>query len=100
MKKIFIVTEGQSETNFVNRVMIPYFAGRCILIPNTVTTKVDNRHGKTYKGGVANYNQIRKTLSKTLANAGVAALEKIGIENIAGKCRHFSEWMKRIEERI
>lgn len=46
MKKIFIVTEGQSETNFVNRVMAPYFVGRCILIPNTVTTKIDNRHGK------------------------------------------------------
>ena len=224
MKKIFIVTEGQSETNFVNRVMAPYFAGRCILIPNTVTTKIDNRHGKTYKGGVANYNQIRNTLLKTLANAsrnensyvstmfdfyrlptdvpgvtdtagindpykkvefierkileaegydgklffpyielhefeamlfsdvtkleetyfeydltalkqcvelqsnpelinngpetapskriincincfdkantGVDVLEKIGIENIAGKCRHFAEWMKRIEERI
>ncbi len=224
MKKIFIVTEGQSETNFVKRVMVPYFAGRCILIPNTVTTKIDNRHGKIYKGGVANYDQIRNTLLKTLSNAsknedsyvttmfdfyrlppdvpgaadtagindpyqkvefienkileaekydgkfffpyielhefeamlfsditkleetyfeddltalkkcvelqsnpelinsgietapskrivncinnfdkanvGVDVLEKIGIENIAKKCHHFSEWMKRIEERI
>lgn len=69
MKKVFIVTEGQSETNFVKRVMAPYFADRCILIPNTVTTKIDNRHGKTYKGGVANYHQIRNTLLKTLSNA-------------------------------
>lgn len=67
MKKIFIVTEGQSETNFVSRVMAPYFAGRCILIPNTIVTKVDSRQGKTYKGGVANYAQIRNTLLKTLA---------------------------------
>lgn len=67
MKKIFVVTEGQSETNFVSRVLVPYFAGRCILIPNTVVTKVDNRQGKTYKGGVANYAQIRNTLLKTLA---------------------------------
>lgn len=224
MKKIFVVTEGQSETNFVNKVMVPYFADRCILIPNTVVTKTDNRHGKTYKGGVANYDQIRNTLLKTLAsssksknsyvttmfdfyrlpvdvpgvadaknvndpyekvdliereilkaeacdgkfffpyielhefeamlftdvtkleeayfeydltalkecvksesnpelindgaetapskrilncincfdkaNVGVDVLEKIGIENIAGKCRHFSEWIKHIEERI
>ncbi len=69
MKKIFVVTEGQSETNFVNKVMVPYFAGRCILIPNTVVTKTDNRHGKTYKGGVVNYGQIRNTLLKTLAGA-------------------------------
>ena len=67
MKKIFIVTEGQSETNFVKKVMVPYFADRCILIPNTVITKTDNRRGRTYKGGVANYSQIRNTLSKTLA---------------------------------
>lgn len=69
MKKFFIVTEGQSETNFVNRVMVPYFASRCILLPITVVTKTDSRHGKTYKGGVANYGQIRNTLLKTLASA-------------------------------
>lgn len=224
MKKIFIVTEGQSETNFVNRVMMPYFADKCILIPNTVITKIDYKHGKTYKGGVANYAQIRNTLLKTLtvsaknkdsyvttmfdfyrlpadvpgvadaikvndpyerveiiereirkaegydgkfffpyielhefeamifsdiaklkeayfeydltaleecvkiqsnpelinngaetapskrilncincfdkANVGVDVLEKIGIENISEKCLHFSEWIKRIEERF
>lgn len=69
MKKIFIVTEGQSETNFVNRVMAPYFVGRCILIPITVVTKADSKHGKIYKGGVTNYGQIRNNLLKTLAGA-------------------------------
>ena len=69
MKKIFVVTEGQSETNFVNRVMAPYFANRCVLIPNTVITKTDSKHGKTYKGGVTNYDQIRNTLLKTLASS-------------------------------
>lgn len=69
MKKVFIVTEGQSETNFVNRVMTPYFAGRCILIPITVVSKTDSKHGKVYKGGVTNYGQIRNNLLKTLANA-------------------------------
>lgn len=33
------------------------------------------------------------------ANVGVDVLERIGIENIARKCRHFAEWIKRIEER-
>lgn len=67
MKKVFIVTEGQSETNFVKRVMAPYFSDRGILIPITVVTKTDGKHGKIYKGGVANYAQIRNTLSKILA---------------------------------
>lgn len=224
MKKVFIVTEGQSETNFVKKVMIPYFSGRGILIPITVVTKTDGKHGKIYKGGVANYAQIRNTLSKVLtgasksinsyvttmfdfyrlptdvpgvldaekvndpydkvgvierelqkaegydakfffpyielhefeamlfsdvtkleeayfeydltalkacvktqsnpelinngaktapskriincipcfdkANVGVDALEKIGVENIAGKCRHFAEWVEHIEARL
>ncbi len=69
MKKIFVVTEGQSETNFVNRVMSPYFSGRSVLIPITVVTKTDSRHGKIYKGGLVNYGQIRNNISKTLANA-------------------------------
>ncbi len=34
------------------------------------------------------------------ANAGVDVLEKIGIENIARKCNHFSKWLKHIEEKI
>ena len=34
------------------------------------------------------------------ANVGVDVLEKIGIQNIAEKCHHFSEWIKRIEERL
>ncbi len=69
MNRIYVVTEGQSETNFVNKVMVPYFADRCILIPNTVVTKTDSRRGKIYKGGVANYAQIRNTLLRTLADA-------------------------------
>ncbi len=73
MKKFFIVTEGQSETNFVKRVMASYFAGRCILIPFTVVTKTDSRHGKIYKGGVINYDQIRNTMLKMLAGASKSA---------------------------
>lgn len=69
MKKIFIVTEGQSETNFVSRVLGPYFMEKGILVPNTIITKTDNRRGKIHKGGVGNYNQIRNTLLKTLAIA-------------------------------
>ena len=34
------------------------------------------------------------------ANVGVDVLGKIGIENIAEKCRHFSECIKCIEERL
>ena len=52
MKRIYVVTEGQSETNFVNRVLVPYFFGsQKILIPTTILTKADEQKGKMYKGG-------------------------------------------------
>lgn len=69
MKRIFVVTEGQSETNFVKSVLAPYFVDRCIFIPNTVVTKNDYRNGIVYKGGISNYQQIRNTLTKSLMSA-------------------------------
>lgn len=49
--------------------MAAYFANRCVLIPNTVITKTDSKHGRTYIGGVTNYNQIGNTLLKTLSSS-------------------------------
>lgn len=42
--------------------------GANILIPITVITKTDSRRGKTYKGGVVSYGQIRNTLLNTLTS--------------------------------
>ena len=118
MKTIFVVTEGSSETNFVNRVLNPYFANRCVLIPNTVITSTDRKHGRIYKGGVANYEQIRNTMLKTLAVAskkrdsyvttmfdfyrlpadvpGVADIERIN--DPYEKVRHIEKEIQKAEE--
>lgn len=70
MKKIFVVTEGQSETNFVNRVLSPYFlAFEKILIPTTVLTKNDEKKGIMHKGGGSNYDKFFETVKKDMANA-------------------------------
>lgn len=68
MKRIFVVTEGQSETNFVKKVLDPYFLtmGKT-LIPNMVCTKVDKSKGKMYKGGMSNYEKAHKTIEKCLS---------------------------------
>lgn len=34
------------------------------------------------------------------ANMGVDVLAKIGVKDIARKCRHFAEWIRDIERRI
>lgn len=44
MKRIFVVCEGQTEVNFVKRLLTPYFVSQTkIFIPVTVLTKRDNR---------------------------------------------------------
>ena len=68
VKRIYVVTEGQTETNFVNRVLSPYFCEKeTILIPTTILTKADEQKGKMYKGGMLNYAKARTTIKKDLS---------------------------------
>ncbi len=67
MKVVHIVTEGRSETNFVKRVLVPYFwAMDKNLIPNETLTKVDRSKGRMYKGGLSHYEKMRETIRKCL----------------------------------
>ena len=68
LKRIFVVTEGQSETNFVNKVLSPYFlSDGKIFIPTTVLTKKDERNGKMHKGGMSNFAKAQTTIKQDLA---------------------------------
>lgn len=70
MKKIFVVTEGKSETNFVNQVLAPYFLSfDKVLIPTNVLTKKDDGKGKMYKGGLSRFSQADKTIKPNIKNA-------------------------------
>lgn len=70
MKKVFVVTEGRSETNFVKRVLVPYFITfDKNLIPVNVITKKDDRTGRIFKGGLSCFNLADKTIKPTLKMA-------------------------------
>ena len=66
--KIYIITEGQTETAFVNRVLKPYFKDK-YFFPIMVETKVDKRVGKVFKGGVSNFQKKKNTIIKTIKSA-------------------------------
>ena len=69
-KKIFVLTEGQTETNFVNQVLCPYFCEQeKQLIPNTIVTSTDRRKGRVYKGGISNYGKVKSDLQMLLKKA-------------------------------
>ena len=66
--KVYIITEGQTESNFVNKVLRPYFSGRSItLIPCTLITKNDKKAGRQYKGGISHYSRAKNDILKCLA---------------------------------
>lgn len=79
MKKIFVVTEGQSET------------AKMQSNPELINDGMETVPSKRIINCISCFDK---------ANIGVDVLGKIGVDNIARKCRHFSEWMKCIEERI
>jgi hypothetical protein len=65
--RIYIVTEGQTETNFVKQILDPWFSPRGItLIPCTLLTKNDRKAGRLYKGGISNYNKARNDILRCL----------------------------------
>ena len=67
MKKIFIVTEGPSEEHFAKAILAPHFLDyEKIIIPITILTKRDNRHGIMYKGGMSSYSKMQNSLEPVL----------------------------------
>jgi hypothetical protein len=68
--RVHIVAEGQTETNFVKTMLVPYFQIRdIILIPCTVVTKADKKAGRQYKGGISRYSKAKNDILKCLAYA-------------------------------
>jgi hypothetical protein len=66
--KIYIVTEGQTETRFVKEMLIPWFAPeKFVLIPCTVVTKIDKKAGKQYKGGISSYAKVKNDIKRCLS---------------------------------
>lgn len=74
MKTVYIAAEGQAEANVVNRVLYPYFIQKDInLIPHTIVTSTDYRHGRVYKGGITTYASARNTIVNCLSAANATS---------------------------
>jgi hypothetical protein len=66
--RIYIVTEGQTETGFVKQILDPWFSLRGVtLIPCTLVTKTDRKAGRQFKGGIANYGKAKNDILRCLS---------------------------------
>lgn len=67
MKRLIIIVEGQTEEEFVNQVLAPYFANKGILsvIPIKIATS------STSKGGFVNYQHLKNDVLKRIREKDV-----------------------------
>ena len=70
-KLIYIVCEGQSEEQFISKILCPWFLDKtnyqCQLIPYIVITSINKRAGKVYRGGIDTYVKVRNDLLKCMS---------------------------------
>lgn len=70
MKTIRVVCEGQTEANFVKKVLFPYFDNKeYVFIPEVVVTSVNKKFGIVHKGGISDFGKVKNDLSRVLSQA-------------------------------
>ncbi len=74
MKRVHILVEGQTEETFVRDVLAPHLLGfEIVFTPIVIATK-RVKSGFKFKGGVSNYDKLRKDLRRLLGDTGVLAV--------------------------
>lgn len=74
MKYILALVEGQTEETFIRDVLNPYLVSRNIfLIPKIITTKRVKK-GPDFKGGITNYQKVKKEVQLLLGDTSKAAV--------------------------
>lgn len=62
MTRLYFYVEGQTEQEYVSRVLIPHLAGFGVYAMNPVLAASGRRHGKTARGGGERYQPMRRDL--------------------------------------
>jgi hypothetical protein len=74
VKRILMLVEGQTEENFVRDLLTPHL-GRFDIHPTTVLVETKrDKSGLKYKGGVSNYQKIRRGVIRLLHDTNAVAV--------------------------
>ena len=75
MKTLHVICEGQTEAEFVNRILWPYFGyNEYVFVPEIIVTKNDLKHGKMHKGGLRKFDKAAKSIEKSLARSKINSI--------------------------
>lgn len=66
MKQIMILTEGQTEEAFINKVLAPYFIEKDIYLYATMICTKKTKGVRQYRGGLSSYDQVKRDLNLLL----------------------------------
>ena len=93
MKRLYIVVEGQTEQEFVNTLLRPWFNNYGILNVTPILIKT-SKHGR---GGHVNAEHLKNTINGLLHETNDRNL--IGVESIMARCPRFSAWIELLVKR-
>ena len=76
MTRLHIFAEGQTEKRFVEELLVNHlFVFEVYVQVSTFTTKFDKQKGKKHKGGIGNYEKVRREINNLLGKIPENALE-------------------------
>lgn len=64
MKQILVLVEGPTEDTFIKQVVNPYLHAHGRYLSSTIINTKIVKGGKNFKGGISNYGQVKRDLSK------------------------------------
>lgn len=72
MKKVLILVEGQTEETFVKRTLRPHLSSRDVFVVPTIIATKRIKSGASFKGGVPQYERVRKDINRLLGDTSAA----------------------------
>jgi hypothetical protein len=72
MVRLYFYVEGQTEQEYVHRVLRPHLAGFGVAVMGAVLAASGRRHGHVFRGGGRQYQPMRNDLGRLLRQDGHA----------------------------
>jgi hypothetical protein len=100
--RVDIVTEGQTETNFIKNLLVPHFSSCGItLIPYTLRVAASQYPNPELINDSEQTSPSKRILQCVpeydKPTDGIEITEKIGLAGLRKKCRHFNGWIEKLE---
>lgn len=99
MVRLYFYVEGQTEQEYVKRVLTPHPAGAGVLVMGAVLAASGRRHGHVSRGGGDRYQPMRNDLGRLLRQDGNADARFTTLFDLYALYRDFPGWDEAEKQR-